>query len=58
MARADDREAIRAWNLLADGSGGIDWAGLPLVCELLGVTELEPFLMRLEVIKNHHPKEQ
>lgn len=50
--------AIRAWNLLADGNGGIHWAGLPYVVELLGVRDLEALLDRLLVIKLHRPPEQ
>ena len=58
MASALDREAIRAWNLLGNGSGGIDWAGMPLVCELLGVEDLESFMLRIEIIKNHTPPKE
>lgn len=47
--------AIRGWNLLSNGMGGIDWAGLPLVVALLGVQEVEPFVDRLLVIKTHKP---
>lgn len=35
--------------------GGIDWAGVPLVAEFLGVRDLEMFLHRLTVIKLHRP---
>lgn len=36
--------------------GGIDWAGLPTVCTLLGVTDVEDLLHRLLVIKTHKPQ--
>jgi hypothetical protein len=52
-----DRQAIQAWNALANGSGGLDWAGLPLIVELLGVSDVEALLTRLLVIKSHKPKE-
>ena len=42
-------------NLLATGTGGLDWAGLPAVAEWLGVTDLDGLLTRLEVIKMHRP---
>lgn len=45
--------ALRAWNLLANGMGGIDWAGLPLVAALLGIDDAEDLIHRLGVIKNH-----
>ncbi len=35
--------------------GGLDWAGLPLVAEFLGVTDLEMLMHRLTVIKLHRP---
>jgi hypothetical protein len=53
QATPDDRLAISAWNFLANGSGGIDWAGLPVVCALLGIRDLE----RLQVIRTHKPPE-
>jgi hypothetical protein len=49
----DEHLAITAWNLLANGSGGIDWAGLPVVAELLGLMDVEMLLWRLLVIKRH-----
>jgi hypothetical protein len=47
--------AIKGWNLLANGSGGIDWAGLQLVVALLGVADVEAFVDALLVIKTHRP---
>jgi len=44
---------MRAYNLLANGSGGLDWAGLPLVAGWLGVRDLDGLLHRLSVIKLH-----
>ncbi len=47
--------AIRIYNLLANGMGGLDWSGLPLWCGALGVTDVEGLLCRLEVIRGHEP---
>ena len=44
--------------MLANGSGAIDWAGLPLVCELLGVKDVESLIHRLTTIKNHRPAKE
>lgn len=51
------RVALEAWNHLATGMGGIDWQGLPIVVELLGIAdaELDLLLHRLHVIKRHKP---
>lgn len=37
--------------------GGLDWAGLPVVVELLGVDDIEALLLRLATIKHHRPPE-
>jgi hypothetical protein len=50
---ADSRLAIKAWNYLACGPSAIDWAGVPIVAELLGIEDLEGLLHRLLVIKTH-----
>jgi len=47
--------AIKAWNLLANGMGGLDWAGLPLVVDLLGIEDIEALVDALLVIKTHRP---
>lgn len=41
--------AIRAWNLM----GGIDWAALPIVCEMLGVSDVETLITQLVAIRDH-----
>lgn len=43
---------------MANGMGGIDWAGLQVVVALLGVEDLEDLLFRLEVIRTHNPPER
>lgn len=50
-----DALALRAWSYLSNGSGGIDFGGLPLVVELLGVDDVEDLMHRLLVIKTHDP---
>lgn len=54
-ATDDDMLAMRTWNMLANGMGGLDWAGLPLAVALLGITDVEGLLHRLQVIKQHRP---
>lgn len=41
--------------MLANGMGGIDWSGLPLVCEWLGITDIEGLLSRIAVMRAHKP---
>lgn len=45
--------AIQAHNLLANGMGGIDWAGLPYACAWLGIDDVDGLMTRLLVIKTH-----
>lgn len=52
-----ERIAIRAFNLMANGMGGIDWSGLQMVVEYLGVTDIDDLVHRLEVIRTHKPPE-
>ena len=54
-AGAQDVAALKAWNLLANGSGGIDFAGLPLVAEWLDITDIDGLLTRLAVIRTYKP---
>ena len=58
MPAASDGDVVasRAYAMLANGMGGLDWSGVPLVAELLGVGDLEMFLHRLTVIKLHRTK--
>lgn len=32
--------------------GGLDWAALPVVAEMMGVIEIEPFVHRLAAIRD------
>lgn len=47
--------AIRIFNGLSNGVGGLDWAGLPLLVTYHGVRDVEGLLHRLLVIKGHRP---
>lgn len=46
---------MRAFNMLANGMGGIDWAGLEFVAAYLGVVDLDMLTERLMTIKFHKP---
>lgn len=37
--------------------GGIDWTGLPTVCEMLGVEDVEMLITQLVAIRDHQNKE-
>lgn len=50
--------AIRAWALLANGMGAIDWAGLAVVVELLGITDVESLIGRLQTIKTYRRRQR
>ena len=39
--------------MLANGMGGLDWAGLPLACAYYGVADIDALVHRLMVIKLH-----
>lgn len=54
----EDRQAIDVWNLLEQGSGGIDWAGLPLVAGLFGIADVDGLIVRLRAIKSFARKEK
>lgn len=40
--------AVKAWNLLG---GAVDWVGLPIVAELLGVVDLELLIRQMVLIR-------
>lgn len=50
------RLAIEGFSMLANGMGGIDWAGLPMVSALLGVHDIEAFARHLMTIKAYRPE--
>lgn len=47
------RLAIHAWNLL----GGMEWAGLETVADLLGYDDIELLIYQLTVIRDHQRAE-
>lgn len=49
---------MHVFNLLADGMGGVNWSGLPLICGWLGLTDVEGLMQRLSVIKLHRKPEK
>jgi hypothetical protein len=46
---AHDAAAIRAWNLMG---GAIDWTALSVIAEMLGVEDVEAFVVRLAAIRD------
>ncbi|WFP48509.1 hypothetical protein PL263_10330 [Methylomonas sp. EFPC3] len=42
--------AVDAWNIM----GGLDWAGLPVVAELLGVQDIESLIYHLKLIRDQN----
>lgn len=49
--------AIRIWNALCNGMGGLDWSGLPLQVELHGVQDVEALCDALLRIKLYRPRD-
>ncbi len=45
--------ACQAFAFLANGQGAIDWSGLGVVIELLGVQDVEQLLWHILTIKTH-----
>jgi hypothetical protein len=43
--------AVDAWLLLRTDGGGLDWAGLEVVAELMRVTNLERFVNCLQIVR-------
>lgn len=37
--------------------GGIDWAALPIVCEMLGIQDVETLIVQLVAIRDHQNKD-
>ena len=54
----DERLAFNVARLLANGMGGIDWSGLPLIAGLLGVADVEGLVMRIGIIKTYRKPEE
>jgi hypothetical protein len=44
------RLVIRAWNLMG---GEIDWAAIPILCPMFGITDVELFVVQLTTLRNH-----
>ena len=41
--------SLRAWNL----AGGMDWDGLDVAIDLLGIKDIEALLFDLQIIRDH-----
>lgn len=50
--------ALTVFSALKNGQGGLDWAGLPLVVEWLGVADVSGLLQRLLVIKTYRKPQE
>ena len=46
---------VKAWNLLSNGSGAMDWSGLPVVVEMLGIADPARLITSIQLIKEHRP---
>lgn len=44
--------------MLQNGQGGIGWAGLDVVCEYLGIVDVEGLIDRLRVIGAYKPPKE
>lgn len=44
--------------MLANGAGGIDWAGFDFACEYLGVVDVEGVVCRLNAIRTYKPPKE
>lgn len=44
--------AVRVWNMC-----GLDWAGLPVVCEILGVEDVESLVEQLIEIRDFNRRD-
>lgn len=49
MFRADAHAAIQAWNLMG---GALDWSAIPHLVDLLGVDDVELFILQLVQIRD------
>ena len=56
-ASTEDINAMRIYNMLSNGTGGLDWAGLPYAVGMYGVRDVEGLMHRLVVIKTHRRPE-
>lgn len=55
LLEPDDDEvmALAIFSAMKNGSGGLDWGGLPIFIELFGVEDVAALLQRLLVIKSY-----
>jgi hypothetical protein len=55
LATAWSMVVFDAWAHLSNGSGGIDFAGMPVVVEMLGIADPARLLDSIRVIREHRP---
>ncbi len=48
MPPPESQIALSAWNLM----GGLDWQALPIVAEMIGVTDIETLVVQLVAIRD------
>lgn len=51
QATEEDHHAFAIFSLLANGSGGIDWSGLPLLAGYYGIDDVQGLMQRIAAIK-------
>lgn len=44
--------AVRAWNLL----GGLEWSGLEIVANILGIEDIEMLVVQLKALRDNPDK--
>ena len=49
---------MNVYALLNNGTGGLDWAGLPLLVGWMGIHDVEALMHRLAVIRLHRPPKE
>jgi hypothetical protein len=49
---------VRAYNLIANGTGGVDWSALDMAVEVFGVpdADFELLVWRIDYIKRYRPE--
>lgn len=44
--------------MLANGSGGIDWAGFPYACAVYGAGDVDMLIRRINFIRGYRPQRE
>lgn len=51
----DDWLIVRAWNMM---NGEVNWAALPVVMAMFGVTDPEPFIVKVLALRDFKQREE